>query len=82
MLQGVDTHVHRISNRLGWANTNDPEDTRKVLEEWMPKELWKELNHLLVGFGQQICKANKPQCENCLNRNICPFGKKILKGKK
>ncbi|XP_056643129.1 endonuclease III-like protein 1 [Diorhabda sublineata] len=77
---GVDTHVHRITNRLGWVTTKSPEETRKALEEWLPQPLWGEVNSLLVGFGQQICAAVKPQCSSCLNHDICPFGKKYLKG--
>lgn len=71
---GVDTHVHRISNRIGWVKkpTSTPEDTRKALETWMPSELWKEVNHLLVGFGQTICLPVGPMCHECLNRDICP----------
>nr|CAH7752596.1 unnamed protein product [Callosobruchus chinensis] len=79
---GVDTHVHRISNRLGWANTKTPEGTRKCLEGWLPFELWSEVNHLLVGFGQQTCLPVKPKCETCLNKDICNFGVKSLKLKK
>ncbi|VEN47970.1 unnamed protein product [Callosobruchus maculatus] len=79
---GVDTHVHRISNRLGWANTKTPEETRKCLEGWLPFELWSEVNHLLVGFGQQICLPVKPKCETCLNKDICNFGVESLKLKK
>ncbi|XP_060522787.1 endonuclease III-like protein 1 [Cylas formicarius] len=75
---GVDTHVHRISNRLGWVNTKTPEQTRKSLEAWLPCELWSEVNHLLVGFGQQICQPVKPQCATCLNNHICPFGSKYI----
>lgn len=72
---GVDTHVHRICNRLGWVEkkTKTPEDTRKQLESWLPKELWKELNHLLVGFGQEICSSPRPKCKDCLARKNCPF---------
>lgn len=76
---GVDTHVHRISNRLGWVNTKTPEQTRKALEDWLPYELWSEVNHLLVGFGQQICQPTKPQCATCLNYELCPFGRKYIK---
>ncbi|XP_066140369.1 endonuclease III-like protein 1 [Euwallacea fornicatus] len=72
---GVDTHVHRICNRLGWVKTKTPEETRKALEGWLPFELWCEVNHLLVGFGQQICIAKKPACVSCKNRNLCPYGK-------
>ena len=71
----VDTHVHRISNRLEWTGakrTRLPEQTRKALEDWLPREYWGEINGLLVGFGQQICKPLYPLCKNCLNRKICP----------
>ncbi|CAL8142627.1 unnamed protein product [Orchesella dallaii] len=72
---GVDTHVHRIANRLKWTGvkgTNDPEKTREALESWMPKELWQETNILLVGFGQEICRPVGPKCDTCLNKDICP----------
>ncbi|KAL0490361.1 NTHL1, partial [Acrasis kona] len=72
---GVDTHVHRISNRLKWSNTKTPEQTRKVLEEKIPKKYWSEINELLVGFGQMTCKL-KPKCDSCLlssEPGICPY---------
>jgi endonuclease III len=69
---GVDTHVHRISNRLGWVNSKNPEDTRKQLEDWLPKEYWDEVNHLLVGFGQTLCRPVHPRCGDCLNKDSCP----------
>lgn len=71
---GVDVHVHRISNRLGWVRqeTKQPEQTRKELESWLPSDFWKEVNHLLVGFGQTICTPVKPKCGECLNKAICP----------
>ncbi|GFR22256.1 hypothetical protein TNCT_12052 [Trichonephila clavata] len=82
----VDTHVHRISNRLGWVRkpTKDPEETRKALEKWLPKDqwgpinltlmgkLWKDVSLDLVGFGQTICKPIKPKCDECLNKELCP----------
>ncbi|KAG8433278.1 hypothetical protein GDO86_017531 [Hymenochirus boettgeri] len=78
---GVDTHVHRISNRLKWVKkeTKTPEETRVALEDWMPRELWSEINWLLVGFGQQMCLPVSPQCSECLNKAICPGAKR--KGK-
>lgn len=71
---GVDTHVHRISNRLGWTKkeTKTPEETRRALEEWLPRDLWSEINWLLVGFGQQVCLAVGPLCSMCLNQYTCP----------
>ena len=77
----VDTHVHRISNRLQWVNTwnheksastIDIDKTRKKLETLIPKHLWHEINPLLVGFGQQICSARYPSCQNCLLKDVCP----------
>ncbi|XP_023952680.2 endonuclease III-like protein 1 isoform X2 [Bicyclus anynana] len=75
---GVDTHVHRISNRIGWLKkpTATPEDTRKALEAWLPFELWSEVNHLMVGFGQTICLPVGPMCHECLNNDICPSSEK------
>lgn len=71
---GVDVHVHRISNRLKWVQppTTDPEKTRVQLETWLPRDLWSEVNHLLVGFGQTICTPVNPHCSDCLNKDICP----------
>ncbi|XP_055677714.1 endonuclease III-like protein 1 [Lutzomyia longipalpis] len=71
---GVDTHVHRITNRLKWTKkpTKEPEKTRIGLEEWLPFELWDEINLLLVGFGQTICTPVAPKCGECANSGICP----------
>eukprot|EP00808_Paulinella_micropora_P015853 g81533.t1 len=74
---GVDVHVHRISNRLGWAGKNgtkQPEQTRERLEAWLPKDKWNAINGLLVGFGQQRCSARSPACSDCLALPYCPFG--------
>ncbi|CAI5719016.1 unnamed protein product [Peronospora destructor] len=76
----VDTHVHRISNRLKWVKTwnmnnpksQDPEKTRTELEDWLPKEHWGPINILLVGFGQTICRPRNPKCSECKIRDICP----------
>ncbi|KAH9813830.1 DNA glycosylase [Melampsora americana] len=83
---GVDTHVHRITNRLGWHSipTIDPEKTRLNLQSWLPKPLHQEINHLLVGFGQMICLPIGPKCEICLvgtREGLCP-SKKLIKDKK
>lgn len=75
---GVDTHVHRISNRLPWVHTNTPEETRKSLESFVPRELWDPVNVLLVGFGQTICKPVGPLCGQCKLRTagLCAYGLK------
>jgi endonuclease-3 len=60
---------------LGWSSgSSNPETTRKELEGWLPKELWQEVNHLLVGFGQTICLPINPKCNQCLNKLSCPVG--------
>ncbi|NXW04964.1 NTH protein, partial [Fregetta grallaria] len=74
----VDTHVHRITNRLKWVKkeTKYPEETRVALEDWLPRDLWREINWLLVGFGQQTCLPVNPRCNECLNQDICPAAKR------
>jgi len=71
---GVDVHVHRISNWLGWVNaTKDPEKTRVALQSWLPKEKWNVINKMLVGFGQTICTPINPKCSSCsLSDGLCP----------
>ncbi|KAF2405126.1 hypothetical protein EJ06DRAFT_545709 [Trichodelitschia bisporula] len=59
---GVDVHVHRITNRWGWHRTRTPEETRKALQAWLPREKWHEINALLVGFGQTVCLPVGPRC--------------------
>lgn len=73
----VDTHVHRICNRLQWTKSKTPEETQKQLEQWFPKDLWPEINLLLVGFGQTICSPLRPKCTQCLNQKICPFASQL-----
>ena len=70
----VDTHVHRISQRLGFVRkpSKDPKVTQIQIEDWLPRDLWKDLNGLLVGFGQTVCTPLNPKCDQCLNRDICP----------
>ena len=79
----VDTHVHRISNRLGWVKTKNPLQTEKALKETIPKELWLKLNRLFVRFGQQICLPIRPKCDICIIRDICPkdFSMELAKKK-
>ncbi|GAA5891567.1 hypothetical protein JCM5296_004260 [Sporobolomyces johnsonii] len=76
---GVDTHVHRITNRLRWhkKETSTPEQTRLNLESWLPKHLWPHVNKMLVGFGQEICRPVAPRCELCdvATAKLCPSRK-------
>jgi endonuclease-3 len=71
---GVDTHVHRISNRLRWCDTTDPKATQMHLQSWLPREEWGALNVLLVGFGQTVCTPVAPKCVGCSVRSLCPTG--------
>lgn len=67
----VDIHVHRISNRLGMVNTNNPEDTEFKLRQHVERRFWIELNEEFVKFGQRICKPIKPRCVICDLKKCC-----------
>ncbi|MBU1726787.1 MAG: endonuclease III [Candidatus Omnitrophica bacterium] len=67
----VDTHVHRITNRLGWIKTRSPEETEEALKKIIPRHLWVELNTILVTFGQNICLPVSPFCSKCSVRRFC-----------
>ena len=69
----VDTHVHRISNRLGLVNTKTPEETEFELIKKIPKKYWLEINDTFVMYGQNICKPISPQCSVCKIKNICKY---------
>lgn len=68
----VDTHVHRISNRMGLVKTSDPDKTEEELEKVVPRHAWKEINGLMVLFGQNVCRPMSPRCEECRLNGICP----------
>lgn len=61
----VDTHVHRIINRLGYAKTRTPEETERVLRNKLPPQWWIPINDILVAFGQNLCKPVSPWCSRC-----------------
>lgn len=71
----VDTHVHRVSNRLGWADSDNASQTRIQLEKIVPKADWSALIMLVTGFGQQICQAKNPKCDECNLKSDCSFYK-------
>ncbi len=68
----VDTHVHRIANRMGIVDTKRPEETEKELMKVVPKNLWHRINRPFVGFGQTVCKPIKPLCGECPFAEKCP----------
>lgn len=75
----VDTHVFRVSNRLGLANSNTPEKTQAQLENKLPKEFWTRAHYSLVLHGRYVCKAIKPRCEICNLKEFCEFYKNNTK---
>jgi endonuclease-3 len=68
----VDTHVRRLSQRLGLTQQKDPEKIEQDLMQITPKEKWMELTDLLIFHGRQVCIAKKPKCEICVLNKICP----------
>jgi endonuclease-3 len=73
----VDTHVHRVSRRIGLTKNDDPVKIEFDLMEIVPKEEWTHFSNLLVWHGRKTCIARKPLCENCLIRMRCDYGLKI-----
>jgi endonuclease III len=68
----VDTHVHRISNRLGAVKTRNPEETEFALRKVLPERYWIIYNDLLVAFGQNLCRPISPKCSECRISRFCP----------
>ena len=71
----VDTHVHRISNRLGLVQTKTPEETELELMKKIPKKYWLKINDMFVMYGQNICKPISPMCNVCQIRKECNYYK-------
>jgi endonuclease-3 len=67
----VDTHVHRISNRLGWVATRDPAGTERALLQVLPRRYWIVVNELLVRWGQEVCTPLSPHCSTCPVAGSC-----------
>jgi endonuclease III len=68
----IDTHCHRIPNRLGWVQTKTPEQTEKELEKVLPIKYWQEFNAIFVQFGQTLCQPISPKCSECPINKYCP----------
>src|SRR5437879_3736357 len=68
----VDTHVHRISNRLGWVQTRTPEETEQALYRATDERWWPLINLYLVTWGQNVCRPVYPRCDTCVLRSMCP----------
>jgi endonuclease-3 len=68
----VDTHVHRISNRLGWVSTARPDETEQALYEGVGRRWWPHINLYLVTWGQNVCRPIGPRCGDCVIAEACP----------
>lgn len=77
----VDTHVHRISNRLGWVRTKTPDQTEQALYQVVPRRWWPRVNLLLVTWGQNVCRPVYPRCRACVISRRCPRIGVIKEGK-
>ncbi len=72
----VDTHVHRIANRLGLVKTKTPVETEKALKKIIPKSKWREINEVFVSFGRRVCKPINPRCDQCPIKQCCEYYKR------
>lgn len=68
----VDTHVHRITNRMGLVTAKTPKETERELQKILPKKYWVEINGLLVSYGKKICTPQSPFCSRCVFEDECP----------
>lgn len=73
----VDTHVHRVMNRLGVVHTKTPEQTSKQLEKIIPDDYKDIAHHVIIYFGRYLCKAKKPECERCPLTSVCEWYKAV-----
>jgi len=67
----IDTHCHRIPNRIGWIRTRTPEETEQVLRRELPRRYWPIFNDLFVQYGQNVCKPIGPRCRDCVIEKYC-----------
>ncbi|MEK7348367.1 MAG: endonuclease III [Candidatus Eisenbacteria bacterium] len=77
----VDTHVERLSRRLGVSKGKNPEAIEQDLMKVVPRERWIEFSHLLIDHGRQVCQARKPACDRCPVAALCPSARYFLAGK-
>lgn len=68
----VDTHVFRVSRRLGLAFSNTPEKVEEELKKVIPRDEWSKAHHWLIWHGRKVCRSQKPDCENCTLKKMCP----------
>jgi endonuclease III len=76
----VDTHVHRVSNRIGLVHTKNPDDTEAALERLYDKKYWIDINELFVSFGQTVCLPVTPKCSVCPVKKLCSYYRSKSRG--
>ena len=74
----IDTHAKRIANRVGLSNQTDPSKIEQDILKLIPKEYYKDVNHLLVWHGRKTCDARKPKCSECVIKTYCNYYKKKI----
>ena len=72
----VDTHVKRVSNRIGFANSDNPDKVEEQVTKIFRKEYWAQAHHWLIWHGRRVCKAQKPLCDTCCIADLCPYNNK------
>ena len=77
----VDTHCKRISNRLGFSKKSDPTQIEQDLLKVIPKKYYKDVNHLFIWHGRNLCTSQNPKCSECLLKDMCEYSKKDIKWK-
>lgn len=77
----VDTHVHRLANRLGWVRTKTPEETEERLRVVVPERYWIPINPVLVQHGQNLCRPRGPRCAECPIEEECATGRALREGR-
>ena len=75
----VDTHVFRVSNRLGLCKADTVEETERQMTRLIPREKWGQAHHWLIWHGRRVCKAQRPLCDECGLKEFCPYAKKPAK---
>lgn len=73
----VDTHVFRVSRRLGLASANTPEKVEEDLKKVIPREEWSKAHHWLIWHGRKVCHSQKPECENCTLKQMCVYARSL-----
>ncbi len=75
----VDTHCMRLSNRIGFVNSEDPDKIEFELRKIIPQDMYTIFSNLMVYHGRAVCKARKPNCSQCIINNVCDFYKRLSK---